>query len=159
MRDLRFISEPRGGLLSKENHHKLIHWAIECSEHAISLIDKNIDKRLLHALYVAKEWENENATVGEARKASLDAHSVAKESLNPTSIALARSVAHAVATAHMADHSLGAALYALKVFKLNCKSIDEERDWQIKQLKQLPSDIVDLVLDTMKTKSKGLKIY
>jgi hypothetical protein len=43
-----------------------------------------------------------------------------------TAIAVARSVGHAVATAHIADHSLGAAWYALKAVKSAGKSIGEE---------------------------------
>ena len=159
MRDKRFIAEHRGGLLTKDNHQKLIKWARLCSEHVMSLIDKDVDKRLLHALYVAKEWENGNAAVGEAMKASIVAHTVAKESEDPSSIAIARSVGHAVATAHMADHSLGAALYALKALKLTGRPINKERDWQTRQLQQLPLEIVDLVLNTMTYKAKGLKIY
>jgi hypothetical protein len=158
MRDIRFIAGHRGGKLSKENHHKLIHWAVKCSEHALPLIDNNNDIRLLHALHVGKEWGKGNIKTGEAMKASLSAHSVAREASDPASIAIARSVGHAVATAHMADHSTGAALYALKAFKLSGKSVEEERDWQIQQLKQLPSDIVDLVVTTMMMKSKGFKI-
>jgi hypothetical protein len=159
MRDKRFIAEHRGGLLTKDNHQKLIKWARVCSEHVMSLIDKDVDKRLLHALRVAKEWENGNVAVGEAMKASVTAHTVAKESEDPSSIAIARSVGHAVATAHMADHSLGAALYALKALKLAGRPISKERDWQSRQLQQLPSEIVDLVLNTMTNKAKGLKIY
>ena len=159
MRDKRFIAEHRGGLLTKDNHQKLIKWARVCSEHVMSLIDKDVDKRLLHALYVAKEWENGNAAVGEAMKASIVAHTVAKESEDPSSIAIARSVGHAVATAHMADHSLGAALNALKALKLTGRPINKERDWQTRQLQQLPLEIVDLVLNTMTYKAKGLKIY
>ena len=41
----------RGGPLTKDHHHKLIRWARECSEHVLSLIEENIDKRLIHALY------------------------------------------------------------------------------------------------------------
>jgi hypothetical protein len=159
MRDKRFIAEHRGGLLTKENHQKLIKWARVCSEHVLSLIDKDVDKRLLHALSVAKEWENGNVAVGEAMKASVTAHKVAKESQDPTLISIGRSVGHAVATAHMADHSPGAALYALKALKLSGSPISQERDWQYRQLHQLPSEIVDLVLTTMTKKAKGLKIY
>lgn len=159
MRDKRFIAEHRGGPLTKDNHHKLIRWAVECSERVMLLINNDIDERLLHALNVAREWENENVTTGVAMKASLSAHAAARESTDQTSIAVARSVGHAVATAHMADHSLGAALYALKALKLAGKSIDEERDWQIKQLQQLPTEIADLVITTMMMKAKGLKIY
>ena len=61
-------------------------------------------------------------------KASLGAHAVARESFNPISIAVARSIGQAIATAHMADHSLGAAFYALKAVKHASKSTDEERE-------------------------------
>jgi len=158
VRDNRFVAVHRGGSLTKDNHHKLIRWARECSEHVLSLIDENMDERLVHALYVAREWENENVAVGDAMKASLGAHAVARESSNPTSIAVARSIGQAVATAHMADHSLGAALYALKAVKHAGKSIHEEREWQEIQLKKLPPEIVELVLTTMMKKEKGLKI-
>ena len=56
---------------------------------------------------------------------------------------MARAVGHAVAAAHTADHSLGAALYALKAMKNEGKSIDVERNWQNEQL---PSEIMDLVI-------------
>lgn len=160
MRDKRFVAVHRGGLLTKDNHHKLIRWARECLEHVLSLIDGNIDTRLVHALHVAKEWENGNVPVGDAMKASVGAHAVARESSNPVSIAVARSIGHAVATAHMADHSLGGPLYALKAVKHAGGSVDEEREWQNEQLQQLqlPSEIVELVLTSMMKKEKGLKI-
>ncbi|HWQ89335.1 MAG TPA: hypothetical protein VN374_05130 [Desulfitobacteriaceae bacterium] len=158
MRDKRFVAVHRGGLLTKDNHHKLIRWARVCSEHVLSLLEGNIDTRLVYALHVAKEWENGNVPVGDAMKASLGAHAVARESSNPTSIAVARSIGQAVATAHMADHSLGAALYALKAVKHAGKSINEERKWQNEQLQLLPSEIVELVLTTMMKKEKSIKI-
>ncbi|MFH1038104.1 MAG: hypothetical protein V1789_05480 [PVC group bacterium] len=158
MRDRRFVAVHRGGLLTKENHKRLIRWARACSEHVLSLLDGTIDMRLIHAIHVAEEWEKENVPVGDAMKASLEAHAAAREFTNPTSIAIARSVGHAVATAHMADHSLGAALYALKSVKLMGKSIEAEREWQKNQLEQLPLEIVELVLATMKQKEKGLRI-
>jgi HEAT repeat protein len=91
-------------------------------------------------------------------KASVDAHAVARESSDPILKAVARSVGHVVATAHMADHSLGAALYALKALKYANKSIEKERDWQNKQLKELPYEIIELVQNTMMTKEKTLKL-
>lgn len=158
MRDKRFVAVHRGGPLTRDNHHKLIRWARECSEHVWVLIDEYLDQRLVQALLVAKEWENGYATVGAAMKASLSAHAVARESSNPVLVAVARSVGHAVATAHMADHSMGAALYALKAVKHAGKSIDEEREWQKNQLQQLPSEIIELVLTTMTKKEKSLKL-
>ena len=117
MRDSRFVAEHRGGPLKKEQHRQLMQWGCICAENVLSLLGKKIDERLLKAITVAKDWLTGNASVGEARKASVGAHDVAREASNPISIAVARSVGHAVATAHMADHSLGAAIYALKAVK------------------------------------------
>jgi hypothetical protein len=143
MRDKRFIAEHRGGPLKKEQHYQLIQWACDCAEHVLHLFGETIDERLKNALQVGKEWNQGNASVGDARKAAESAHAVAHEASNPTAIAVAHSVGHAVATAHMADHSLGAAWYALKAVKNTSKSMDAERKWQDDQL---PLEIKELVL-------------
>jgi hypothetical protein len=149
MRDKKFIAEHRGGSLRREQHYQLMKWACDCAEHVLPLFGKNIDIRLINAIKVAKSWAQGNASVGDARKASVEAHSVARESSNPIKIAVARSVGHAVATAHMADHALGPAWYALKAVKYAGNSIDAERKWQNEQL---PSEIKKLVLSTRKIK-------
>lgn len=157
MRDKRFVAVHRGGALTKENHCLLIKWARECSEHVLPLINPDIDPRLAHALQIAKEWENGNVPTGDAMKASLGAHAVAKEVSSPITVSIARSVGQAVATAHMADHSVGAALYALKAVKHAGKSIEEEREWQNNQLQNLPPDVAELVLSTRMDKEASLK--
>jgi|JI8StandDraft_1071087.scaffolds.fasta_scaffold30684_2 hypothetical protein len=143
MRDKRFIAEHRGGPLTKDQHKQLILWACKCVENVLPLISKKVDERLTNAIQIAKEWTKDNTSVGDARNASFDAIGVANELTNPIEIAVARSVGHAVATAHMADHSLRAAEYALKAVKLADKSIENERKWQDKNLSP---DIVDLIL-------------
>jgi len=145
MRDKRFIAEHRGGLLKRDHHRQLIKWACICCEHVLPLCGETVDERLINAILVAKAWASGNAKTGEAMKASVSCHAVARELADPISIAVARSVGQAVATAHMADHSLGAALYALKAVKFANRSIDAERNWQNEQL---PSDIRKLVLST-----------
>ncbi|MFW9865103.1 MAG: putative immunity protein [Candidatus Thorarchaeota archaeon] len=155
MRDRRFVREHRGGTLTLEQHQQLIRWACSCAKHVLPLFGEKIDKRLINALIVAKEWENSHASVEDARKASVDAHAIARESSNPISIAIARSIGHAIATAHMADHSLGAALYALKAVKNAGKSIEAEREWQNEQL---PLRIKELILTTRSVKEKYLKV-
>ena len=147
MRDKRFIAEHRGGPLKKEQHYQLITWACGCAEHVLHLLGEKIDERLINTLNVAKEWIQGIASVGDARKASLDAIAVADQSSSPVAIAVARSVGHAGATAHMADHSLNAALYALKAVKNAGESIESERKWQDEQL---PSEIRELVLTARK---------
>jgi hypothetical protein len=158
MRDKRFIAEHRGGLLKKDHHRLLIKWACKCCEHVLPFCSEAADERLINALLIAREWVSGNAKVGDAMKASVGSHAVARESADPISIAVARSIGHAVATAHMADHSLGAAIYALKAVKFADKSVDAERKWQNEQL---PSEIRELVLTTRSEKEhlfKDLKI-
>ena len=155
MRDKRFVAVHRGGSLEKEQHRLLMNWARKCAEHILPLLGDTVDERLSNALMTAAEWEKGNVTVGVARNAALDAISVAGRSSNPVTIAVARSVGHAVATAHMADHSLGAASYALKAIKSAGKSTDSERTWQNEQL---PSEIRELVLAARSMKEKNFKI-
>ncbi|MBK6700790.1 MAG: hypothetical protein IPG55_13055 [Saprospiraceae bacterium] len=155
MRDKRFIAEHRGGSLTKEQHRQLILWACKCVEHILLYYTKTIDNRLTNALEIARNWTKDNASVGQARQASLNAIEVAQESKDQIEIAIARSIGHAVATAHMADHSLIAVKYALKAVKLADKSIDMERKYQDENLSR---DIVDLVLtarDKQKIKIKN----
>lgn len=146
MRDKRFFAVHRGGPLSKEHHRLLMAWAIDCAEHVLPLLKHDIDERLTHALATAKAWEKGETTVGEAQKAAWGAHAVAREASSPVAIAIARAVGHAVATAHMADHSLGPTYYALKAVKAAGKLTDDERHWQ---RKHIPSEVKELVLSAL----------
>ncbi len=150
MRDQRFVALHRGGLLTPGQHRLLIHWAIECSEHAILLLADKVDSRVLQALEVAREWESGQANVAAVRKASVDAHAAARAASDPLSAAVARSCAHAVATAHMADHCIAAAEYALVAVSLSGLSVDEELAWQNGLL---DAEISKRVLDLRKVKS------
>lgn len=142
MRDKRFISEHRGGPLKKTQHFHLMKWSCDVAEHVLPLFGE-IDERLTNALNIAKAWMQEKVSVGEARKASLEALAVARESSNPTAIAVAHSVSQVVATAHMADHSLVSAWYALRAVKKAGKSEQIERKWQDEKI---PPEIKELVL-------------
>ena len=133
-RDNRFVAEHRGGPLLKDQHRQLMRWACKCSKHVLSLVETSVDERLKTALAVAKEWERGKASVGGARAASIGAIHAAQETTDPVVIAVARSIGQAVATAHMADHSLGAAWYALKAISKSGRNVDKEREWQDRQL-------------------------
>ncbi len=154
MRDKRFVAVHRGGILSREHHRLLIRWAHDCAVHVFPLLEGQIDYRLTSALRVALAWEKNEASVGDARNASLDAIAAANEVTSPVDEAVARAVGHAVATAHMADHSLGTAVYALIAVKKAGLSIDSERNWQNEQL---PSEIRDLVLTNRGMKEQAFK--
>ena len=155
MRDKRFVAEHRGGPLKPDQHKQLIIWACACAEHVLPLLGGEIDERLLNALSVAHEWERGKVPVGYAMKASRDAHTVARESSDPVRIAVARAIGHAVATAHMADHSLGSALYALKAIRISGNPVDQESDWQINRV---PFEIRELVVTAMIRKKEHFTI-
>ncbi len=143
MRDQRIVTIQRGGLLGNEQHCQLITWATDCAEHVLPLFGEPIDIRLLEAIQTARAWARGEIPVGQAQKASLQSHAVARESVNPAAIAVARAVGQAVATAHKADHSINSAWYALKALIAAGKSPDAERIWQNDQL---PLELRELVL-------------
>jgi hypothetical protein len=149
MRDRRFVAKHRGGPLQREQHYQLIQWACDCAENVLPLFGQEIDERLMNALNVAKDWKRGMASVGDARRASLDAIAVARACTNKAARAVARSVGHAVASAHMADHSLGAARYALKAVEYSGRPSEAER---IRQDELLPSEIRNLVITARKSK-------
>jgi hypothetical protein len=155
MRDKRFVAEHRGGLMTQENHRLLMRWARECCQHILPLIKSGPDDRLAYALSVAREWEEGNAKTGKAMNASREAHAVARILTDPVEVAVARAIGQGVATAHMAEHSLGAALYGLMAVKLSGLSVTQEREWQYERLQQLPVDVVELVRTTMSEKGKA----
>lgn len=153
MRDKRFVAEHRGGPLSREHHRMLILWSIKCVGHVLPLAGES-GKQIGDILAVGTDWEKGNATVGDARKAAVRAIALANASTNPVTTAIFRASGHAVATAHMADHSPGGAMYALKAVKLAGKSVEEERKWQNEIL---PAEIKDLVLSARNEKEKHFR--
>lgn len=71
-------------------------------------------------------------------KASVAAHVAAREATDRAAVAAARASGHAVATAHAADHCMGALLYALKALEASgvpCQPVLES------QLAKLPAHL------------------
>src|SRR5690349_8578714 len=115
MRDRRFVAEHRGGPLSHESHILLARWAVDCAEEALPLFQEcSNDPRPAQALEIARAWARGEVKTGAAMKASVAAHAAAREVRDPAANAAARATAQAVATAHFADHCMGALLYLLK---------------------------------------------
>jgi hypothetical protein len=110
-------------------HRLLVEWAADCVEHVFPLFTEvhPTDTRPSHAIAIAREWASGNATVAQARDAASGTHAAARESSDSAAIAVARAVGHAVATAHMADHELGAAAYAIWAVIKSVSNIDANR--------------------------------
>lgn len=144
MRDRRFVAVHRGGPLSLEHHRLLMRWAHDCALHVLPLLaETEPDGRLRHALETALAWERGEIPTGAAMKASVAAHAAARAASSPVATFVARAAGQAVATAHMADHSLGAAWYGLKAVKAAGQSVAAERIWQDRHT---PPEMLELVL-------------
>ena len=53
MRDIRFVAQQRGGLLTKAQHVHLMLWGCLCAEHVLTM-ETGIDARLIESLSIAK---------------------------------------------------------------------------------------------------------
>ena len=143
MRAQRFIAIHRGGPLTLEHHRLLIDWARNCVLHVLPLLEDAVDERLTHALETAEAWAQGKVLVGAAMQAAYQCHAAARDAVTPPATLVTRAAGQMVATAHMADHSLGAAWYALKAVNAAGGSVENERGWQNEQL---PLEIRELVL-------------
>jgi len=159
-RDPRFVTISRGGLLDDQTHRKLALWAADCAEHVLRLFNEKYpdDKRPEIAIEKARAWARNEITMTQAREAAYAAHAAAKDTNGSASMA-ARAAGHAVATAHMADHELGAAAYAIKAVK-EASTVTErdnagkkEKEWQRSTLSE---EIKELVLSDQRNRNKKL---
>jgi hypothetical protein len=141
-RDERIMS-----LVGQTDHRVLALWAKECAERVLPHFEKQFpnDFRPRVALETLKKWiDTGEFKMSVIRKAALDAHSAARDTGedNPARSA-ARSAGQAVATAHVATHSAGAAIYALQAVSRTVNPsksgplISAESDWQYRRLLEL----------------------
>ncbi|QDU87768.1 hypothetical protein Pla175_11340 [Pirellulimonas nuda] len=145
MRDQRFIAVHRGGPLGIVQHRLLAAWAADCAERVLPLFLAACpeDDRPGAAIATARGWSRGEVSVSQSQKAAVAAHAAARATTNKPAIAAARAAGHAVATAHMADHSLGPYYYALKGIAAAGGSVDGERAWL---LQRLPAEVRELVV-------------
>lgn len=158
-RDPRFVRIQRGGTLDDKIHRSLALWAAACAERVLPLFeqDKPDDTRPREAIGAARAWAQGDITMMQAREFAYAAHDAAR-GVNGAAHEAARAAGHAVATAHMADHELGGAFYALRAVMAthpdNPEKITEEREWQ---REALTPDIRELVLDDMHKRASKFK--
>jgi hypothetical protein len=150
MRDRRFVAVHRGGPLDVAKHRLLSAWAADCAEHVLSHFKEcSPDDRPQRAIVVTRAWARGEVSVGDAQKAAVGAHAAARDVKSKSASAAARAAGHAVATAHMADHCLGASLYALKAVEATGASADAERAWQVERL---PDEVRGLVVSALENR-------
>jgi hypothetical protein len=156
MRDRRFVAMHRGGPLDRDSHAFLARWAADCAERVLPLFTRcSEDIRPKRALETARAWANGEVRTGEAMKASVAAHAAARQARDKAAIAAARAAGQAVATAHFADHSMGALLYALKALEASGCASDPELEFQ---LAKLPAHLREPVSSGVEARRKKLGI-
>ena len=157
-RDPRLVTVHRGGTLKDDDHHLLAMWAAACAGHVLHFFEQTHpwDARPRRAIEQALEWARGAITMTQVRIAAFAAHDAAREASGSAKEA-ARAAGHAVAVAHMADHELGTAAYAIRAVRSAVGP--NERDgvgraecqWQ---RSQLPVEIRDLVIDDERLRNK-----
>lgn len=159
-RDPRFVTIRRGGMLEDTHHRLLATWAADCAEHVLDYFEAQHpdDERPRRAIEQARAWARGAISMTQAREAAYAATDTTRSATGAAREA-ARAAGHAVATAHMADHELGAAAYAIRAVR--AASPAEKRDeagrsecqWQ---REQLPTAIRDLVLSDQALRNRKL---
>ena len=151
MRDPRLITVRRGGTISDEDHSLLAVWAAACAEHVLPLFEsvRPDDLRPRQAIEHARAWARGEVAMMRARAAGGHAMGAARDLTGAARFA-AYAAGQAAVVAHVAEHDLGAAAYAIKAARAAAPARDaddagrRERDWQ---RAQLPEAIRALVLD------------
>jgi hypothetical protein len=151
---------------SKEDQKLMATWAADCAERVLPYFEEAYpeDDRPRKALESCRTWVRTAVfKMAEIRGASLSAHAAARAvKQNDPALFAARAAGQAVATAHVAQHAYGGALYALKAIAAmdpaNAeKKVAKERDWQSRHLpKHLREEVMNRIV--IEKRSKGVFI-
>jgi hypothetical protein len=134
-------------LVDATNKRNLAIWALACAERVLNFYKSAHpeDNRPRKALKALQDWiDTGEFSMKIIRGAALASHAAAREVGEDTPArSAARSAGQAVSTAHVEDHALAAANYALQaIFRANIASnpeeaIKAERKWQTERLLEL----------------------
>lgn len=157
VRDPRFITIRRGGILTDSDHQLLALWAATCAEHVLDLFEsvQPEDPRPRQAIEHARAWVRGEVKMMQARAAGGHAMSAARD-LRGAARHAAYAAGQAGAVAHVAAHELGAAAYAIKATRAASPDGEgavagrRECQWQ---RDQLPEPIRELVLDDQRLRN------
>lgn len=151
VRDPRLVSVRRGGSLTEADHRLLALWAATCAEHVLGLFEASDpgDDRPRAAIEAARAWARGEAGMMTTR--AIGGHAMgAARPLRGAARFAAYSAGQAACVAHVPEHDLGAAAYAIKAAAAaaaqhRCREAGRvERDWQ---RQQIPARLRTLVLE------------
>ncbi len=122
-------------------------WAIDCAKRVLPYFEQEYpeDCRPRKALETLQIWINTGIfKMVVIRKAALASHAAARETGKDNAArSAARAAGQAVATAHVLNHSMGAAIYSLQAVHRathspeDAAAVTREREWQYQHLIKL----------------------
>lgn len=151
VRDPRLVSIKRGGTLTEADHRLLAVWAATCAENVLHLFEEpnGADSRPRDAIEAARVWARGEAKMMATR--AIGGHAMgAARPLRGAARFAAYAAGQAACVAHVPEHDLGAAAYAIKAVQAAAPPGTEktvglaERDWQ---RAQIPGSLRALVLE------------
>jgi hypothetical protein len=156
VRDPRLVTIRRGGTLTDEDHHALALWAAECAEHVLPLFEdvRPDDARPREAIAAARAWTRNELPMMQTRALGGHAMGAARDLTGAPRFA-AYAAGQAAVVAHVAEHDLGAAAYAIKAAMAAAPGREEaaqraECRWQ---RDRLPATVRELVLEDQRRRN------
>jgi hypothetical protein len=157
VRDPRLVAVRRGGTLTDEAHHLVAVWSAACAEHVLPLFEsaRPQDLRPRQAIDQVRAWARGEVRMMETRAAGGHAMAAARE-LRGAARHAAYAAGQAAVVAHVAEHDLGAAAYAIRAAAAAAPPSGShaarlrECRWQ---RAQLPEAVRELVLDDQRRRN------
>jgi immunity protein 5 of polymorphic toxin system len=158
VRDPRLITIRRGGTLTDADHRLLALWAAACAEHVLPLFERAVqdDARPREAIEAARSWARGELPMMRARALGGQAMGAARP-LRGGSRFAAYAAGQAACVAHVPEHDLGAAAYAIKAARAAVPpaASDQARRRECRwQRDQLPLQVRDLVIEDQRRRNE-----
>lgn len=151
IRDPRLVTLRRGGSLTDADHHSLALWAADCAEHVLPLFEsaRPGDPRPRQAIEAARAWTHGQVKMMASR--ALGGHAMgAARPLSGAARFAAYAAGQAACVAHVPEHDLGAAAYAIKAVRAASppgQAHQNGRDERDRQRSRLPTHLRSLVIE------------
>ena len=157
VRDPRLVTIRRGGSLTDEHHHLLALWAAECAEHVLGLFEeaRPEDERPRAAIEAIRAWAAGERAMMTTRAAGGHAMGAVRDLRGAPRFA-AYAAGQAAVVAHVAEHDLGAAAYAIKAAVAAAAPEEAEATRAAEcrwQRSRLPDAVRDLVRDDQRRRN------
>ena len=130
-------------LYEQMDHVDVAKWALLVAKHILEVvgIDYTVIDEIADGFTIHELWQVKKARVHDARMASIAIHHLAKNCDDEIQKLAFRVAGHAVASAHMAEHSMVASDYAIKTIDLytsnDIEAITRERTWQRNEIERI----------------------